>query len=332
MSKKVYFAAVLFIFMFVSACGHYQMSMRPVNDVDFERGQFEVAVMGQDSFRVAGGMSDVASVSEYSGLTGEEGRVTLVVTSGPEGGCYLGVVTTAFPLAETNIAAFKLDGEMVNSNLERNDSYRTSGMAVRGFCLNPAAIFTVRVTSNRPAMGFVLALYPVADVAAITRAVERFQNTERRTMVATIGEIVRGVDQSALELPWAANFSNTLRERESAVSGLPAGATAGMCLLVAAVGAGGSSRDVDLIIFTGNPPVTDENRLAIDNRISPNAAVAFTAPTDPSTVRVAIQSYTGDGPVVYAAYSVRPALCATGALQVPIPGYATDARTLELKD
>lgn len=329
MNRKCNFAAVLFIFMFVSSCG-YQMSMRRDNEVDFERGQFEVAVMAQDSFRVAGGMSDVASVSEYSGLTGENGGATLVASSMP--GCYLGVVTTALPLVEINVAAFELDGEMINGNLERNDSYRTSGMAIRGFCLNAAATFTVRVLSSRPAMGFVLALYPVADVAAITTVVERLQSTERRAMLAVIQEIVHDADTNALELPWAANFSNTLRERETSVSGLPAGVTAGMCLLVVAVGAGGTSRDVDLIVFTGNPPVTDENRLGVDSRINPNAAVAFTVPADPSTVRVAIQSYTGGGPISYAAYSVRPALCAPGAPQVPIPGATTPARTLELKD
>lgn len=329
MNKKAYFAAVLFIFIFVSACG-YQMRMRRVNEVYFERGQFEVAVMGQDSFRVAGGMSDVLAATEYSGLTGDEGKAILVATS-DFGGCYLAVITTAFPLAETNVTALELDGEMINGNLERNDSYQTTGMAVRGFCLNAAVTFTVRVLSSRPAMGFVLALYPVADVAAITTVVERLQSTERRAMLAVMQEIVHGADTNALELPWAANFSNTLRERETSVSPLPTGATAGMCLLVVAVGAGGTSRDVDLIVFTGNPPVTDENRLGVDSRINPNAALAFTVPADPSTVRVAIQSYTGGGPISYAAYSARSDLCAPGAPQVPIPGATTPARTLELK-
>lgn len=329
MNRKCNFAAVLFIFMFASACG-YEMRMRRDNNVDFHRGQFEVAVMGQDSFRVVGGMSAVPAVSEYSGLTGENGGATLVVFSMP--GCYFGVVTTALPLVETNVAAFELDGEMINGNLERNDSYRTSGMAIRGFCLNAAATFTVRVLSSRPAMGFVLALYPVADVAAITTVVERLQSTERRAMLAIMQEIVRGADTNALELPWAANFSNTLRERETSVSGLPAGTTAGMCLLVVAVGSGGPSRDVDLIIHTGEPPVTRENFLATDDRVNPNAAVAFTVPADPSTVRVVIRSYTGSGPIFYAAYSARSTLCAPGASPVPIPGATTLARTLELKD
>lgn len=329
MNRKCNFAAVLFIFMFVSACG-YEMRMRRDNDVNFHRGQFEVAVMGQDSFRVASGMSAVPAVSEYSGLTGENGGATLIVTSIP--GCYLGVVTAALPLAEINVAAFELDGETINGNIERNDSYRTSGMAICGFCLNAVETFTVRVLSSRTAMGFILALYPVADVAAITTVVERLQSTERRAMLAIMQEIVHGADTNALELPWAANFPNMLRERESSVSGLPAGATAGMCLLIVAVGAGGTSRDVDLFVFTGNPPVTDENRLGVDSRVNPNAAVAFTVPADPSTVRVAIQSYTGGGPVSYAAYNARSALCAVGAPQVPIPGAATPARTLELKD
>lgn len=329
MNRKCNFAAVLFIFMFASACG-YQMRMRRSNDVDFHRGQFEVAVMGQDSFRVAGGMSDVSAATEYSGLTGDEGKATLGVTS-DLGGCYLAVITTAFPLAETNVTALELDGEMVNGNIERNDSYRTSGMAIRGFCLNVAKTFTVYVSSNRPAMGFIVALYPVADASAIVRVVSRLQNSERRSMDVVMQQIAHDADANAVALPWAANFPNTLRERETSVSGLPVGATAGMCLLIAAVGAGGSARDVDLIVFTGEPPVTDENRLGVDSRINPNAALAFTVPANPSTVRVAIQSYTGSCPVVYAAYSVTSALCAVGAPQVPIPGATTPARTLELK-
>lgn len=327
MNKKVYFAAVLFMFFVISGCGS-AVRMQRVSDVDFEREQFEVATMAQDSFRVASGMSDVASVGEYSGLTGESGSATLVVTSMP--GCYLGVITTAMPIVQTDVAAFELDGAQMNSSLERNDSYRTSGMAVRGFCLSVNRTFTIRVVSGREAMGFVVALYPVLDANAIVRVVGRLQNTERRGMNVVMQQIASGADANAVMLPWAANFPNMLGNGESATSGVPAGATAGTCLLVVAVGSGGTSRDVDLIVHTGEPPVTQENFVAMDDRVNPNAAVAFTVPADPATVRVVLRSYAGGGPVSYSAYNVRAELCAAGAPRVTIPDGASEAHTLDL--
>ncbi len=310
------FAVVLFISIFFCACVHPAL-IRRASNVDFSRNQFAAAVAAQTSFRISARMDRVAAAMEYAGLTGERGGETLVATGS---GCYMAVATTVDPVAEINVGAFRLSGEDVNSGLRRNDLYRSSGMAARGFCLgNAKTTFTVRVASNMAAMGFVVALYPVANADVFITAVGRLQNIERRAMAATLEEIIRGADASATLLPWAASFPDAMSQGEAVVSGLPPGATAGMCLLVAAVGAGGSTRDVDIVVFTGTPPITRETLLAADDRVNPNAAVAFKVPADPSTVRVALQSYTGGGPVIYAAYGVREQLCAQGAEMIPIP-------------
>lgn len=306
----------LFLFALFTIFGCGGTSMRRLTDVELNRGDLSVANISQTTFQRASGLS-VAPLGSYAGLTAEGGGLSVV--TGLNEGCYVLVGTTQVPLAEIDVGATNLNGELVNHGIERNDWYQTGGMAARGFCLAQSGMVTLGVVTRVSRMAVLLVLYPARDSNALVRAVSTLQNSERRGMHQVISGIASGVDASAAVLPWASNLPTVMRERTSALSGLPAGATAGMCVLVVATGSGGPARDVDLYVFTGDPPVTPDRLLANDDRINPNAAVVFTVPADPSSVRVAVQSYTGSGPIEYAAYRVRSEAC-VGNTTVPVPG------------
>lgn len=306
----------LFLFALFTIFGCGGAGMRRLTDVELSRSDLSVANSAQTTFQRTSGLS-VAPLGSYAGLTAEGGGLS-VVTSLSDG-CYMLVGTTQVPMAEIDVGATNLSGELVNHGIERNDWYQTGGMAARGFCLAQSGMVTLGAVARVSRMAVLLALYPARDSNALVRAVSTLQNSERNGMRQVLSGIASGMDASAAALPWAGSLPVVMRERTSAISGLPAGATAGMCVLVAATGAGGPTRDVDLYVFTGEPPPTPDRMLASDDRINPNAAVVFTVPADPSSVRVAVQSYTGSGPIEYSAYRVRSEAC-TGNMTVPIPG------------
>lgn len=312
----------LFALFSIFGCGG--LPMRRLTEVEFGESDFEVAGTGQRSFQTASGLSSVAAIAVYAGLATESGALS-VVAEVPRG-CYMLVGTTQLPLAEVDVGATNMAGELVNQGLNRNDWYKSAGMAGRGFCLGGAERVTLGAVSSGPRMGIVLALYPVESVEVIVDVVSRLQNIERRAMEEAISTIASGAEPNAARLPWAADFPNFMQGRTVAVSGLPSGATVGMCLLVAVSGSGGAARDVDLYVFTGEPPLTEQNVLAFDDRINPNAAVAFAVPADPAAVRVEIRSFAGGGPIVYAAFRVREELCGANRPPIDIPNVSSNTR------
>lgn len=305
--------AVFALFTLFSCGG---MNMRRLTDVELDRGDLAVAGASQTTFQRASGLS-VAALDSYAGLIGENGALSVVASL--DEGCYMLVGTTQVPLAEIDVGATDLNGQFVNHGIERNDWYQTGGMAARGFCLAHDGLVTLGAVTRVQRMAILLSLYPARDSNALVRAVSTLQNSERNGMRTVLASIASGVDRSAVRLPWDASIPAVMSARTAAVSRLPSGATTGMCVLVVATGAGGTSRDVDLYVFTGEPPVSPDRMLASDDRVNPNAAVVFKVPADPSSVRVGVQSYAGGGPVEYAAYRVNDALCATPGMQVPIP-------------
>lgn len=302
--------------LLVMGCGG--LTMRRAQDTSFDPSDFSVASMNQDAFRHTSGVDLGDPVGEYAGLTSEQGTVDLVAE--PEPGCYIAVATSESALAEVDVAAVELDGTLVNSNLERNDSYHSAGMAVRGFCLVNSDPVAIAVASSQARSGFVLALYRVQDADVVVGAVTRLQNIERRGMTMALQEIIRAADPGARQLAWnVPNLPSTLREGQTAVLPVPSGAAPGACVAVTVTGAGGNGRDIDLYIHTGERP-SPETMLAADDRVNPNAAAAFTVPADPATVKIAVQSYKGSGPVAFAAWSVNSELCGGAHGPIPIPG------------
>ncbi len=305
----------VFAIFTIFGCGG--LDMRRLSDVEFSRRELSVAANAQFAFQTGSGLSAIPAMASYAALASESGALSVVATL--PSGCYILVGTSEAPLASIDVGATNLNGEMVNNSLERNDWYQTAGMAARGFCLTHAELVTLGSVTTVPRMAVLLSLYPVRDSNEIVAAISALQNAERRGMEQILSGIVSGLDSGAAVMPWAATLPNRLGARQEAVSGLPAGVTPGMCLFLAVTGSGGASRDVDLFVFTGDPPMSPGNLLALDDRINPNAAVAFTVPVDPNIVHVAVRSYTGGGPIWYAAYRVRNELCAPGVPPVPIP-------------
>lgn len=303
----------VFVLFTLFACGG--TSMRRLTDVELNRSDLSVADSAQHSFQSASRLGSVAAMSSYAGLAGENGALSVVATLSP--GCYMLVGTAQVPLAEIAVGATDLTGELVNHELTRNDSYQTAGMAARGFCLRRAGLVTLGAVTRNPRMAVVLALYPMRDSNALVQAVAALQNSERTGMQAVLTHIANVVDPHPVRLPWEATFPAVMGARTTAVSGLPAGAAPGMCVLVAVTGSGGSARDVDLYVFTGEPPVSPDRMLASDDRISPNAVVVFRVPDDPNVVRVGVQSYAGGGSVEYAAYRVSDTRCVMNGRPVP---------------
>lgn len=308
--------ALLIPVLLAFGCGG--VSMTRINDVDFNPNDFEVADMNQAAMRHSASLDEDEEVGQWAGLTSENGHAS--VLSDLEPGCYVAVATSQQVTADIDVGAFELDSEPVNANLARADSFRTSGMALRGFCVTGTDPVTVGVASSHLRMGVVLTVYRVRDADTFVRAVERLQETGRRSLANSLLEIIRGVDDGARQIEWPnAEFPDRFTAGQRVVSSLPPGVAAGACVAVVVSGSGGSARDVDLYVHTGER-ATPETVLGLDDRINPNAAVAFTVPQDPGTVRVAVVSYTGAGPIAFGLYSVNTALCGPGRPPIPIPG------------